>query len=167
MFSVRRLIYSSTNTIQHWLRMAPKYPKISLRGTNPKQHPQKMFRVIAILSSCLPGPLWRASGYEGTEDMYFSSRELITAYETEGLALDYWTGCWANFPVAPAFCTFCTVWVFAVLHCFGILPLDLSRSCLQGFDATWKQPGKLGKRANHACGAQTAGKNLKTIANHC
>ncbi|CAL1166478.1 unnamed protein product [Cladocopium goreaui] len=31
-------------------------------------------------------------GYDGYEDMYFSSRELEAAYEAEGLALDFWTG---------------------------------------------------------------------------
>ncbi|CAL1167555.1 unnamed protein product [Cladocopium goreaui] len=39
-----------------------------------------------------PPKLLGSMGYEGTEDMYFSSRELSAAYETEGLALDYWTG---------------------------------------------------------------------------
>ena len=95
--------------------------------------------------------------------MYFSSRELSAAYETEGLALDYWTGCLAHFLVAPAFCMFCTVWVFVILHtfsvCFGLLQFDLSWSCLQGFDATWKQPGKLGKPARHAFGVQSVEKN--------
>eukprot|EP00438_Fugacium_kawagutii_P020665 Skav217588 [mRNA] locus=scaffold3512:58692:63474:- [translate_table: standard] len=33
------------------------------------------------------------SGYDGSEGVYFSSRELEAAYETEGLALDHWTGC--------------------------------------------------------------------------
>ena len=31
-------------------------------------------------------------GYVGHEDLYFSTRELIAAYEGEGLALDYWAG---------------------------------------------------------------------------
>lgn len=34
-----------------------------------------------------------ASGYDGSEGVYFSSRELDAAYEAQGLALDHWTGC--------------------------------------------------------------------------
>ena len=42
-----------------------------------------------------------ASGYDGYEDMYFSSRELEAAYEAEGLALDFWTGYQAVMSLYP------------------------------------------------------------------
>ena len=54
------------------------------------------------------------------------------------------------------------MWVFAVLYTVLVYcDLICHGPALQGFDATWKQPGKLGKRASHAFGAQTGGKKLE------
>lgn len=117
---------------EHHPTLVVNDPNFLLRGTDPKHEKKIKFPLIrAMLSSCLPGPLQRASGYEGTEDMYFSSSVLNAAYEAEGLALDFWTGCWANSPVAPAFSMsfLHCVGVRGFVHCFGILRFDLSRSC--------------------------------------
>ena len=45
--------------------------------------------LVTSLARTLSSASQLASGYDGYEDMYFSSRELEAAYEAEGLALDF------------------------------------------------------------------------------